>query len=96
MVGWSLAVSDQAKQGLRGRAGTTMPKVLNRQEFISHFLESPSPNTCDLQTKNLLPRGTEQPDDSLQASFSVMRERSTAAIFLWQISLPTTSFISLS
>lgn len=95
MIGWTLAVSDQVKEVLGGRAGTAMPEVLNRQEFISHSLENPSQNTCELQIENLFPWGTEQPGDSFQASFSVMKGRGTGAIFFWQISLTTTSFTSL-
>lgn len=58
-------------------------------------LENPSQNTCELQIENLFPWGTEQPGDSLQASFSVMKGTGTEAIFFWQIGLPTTSFTSL-
>lgn len=53
-VGWSLTVSAQEKEDLGDRAENAMPKVLNRQEFISHPLENPSQNTCDLQTECLL------------------------------------------
>lgn len=46
-----LTVSAQEKEDLGDRAGNAMPEVLHRQEFISHPLENPSQNTCDLQTK---------------------------------------------
>lgn len=95
MIVWTLAVSDQAKEVVGGRAGTAMPKILSRQEFISHGLENPSQNTCELQIENLFPWGTEQSGDSFQASFSVMKGTGTEAIFFWQIGLPTTSFTSL-
>lgn len=92
----SRLVSDSLSSRKRRSWRQSKAKVLNRQEFISHPLENPSQNTCDLQTECLLSWGIEKPDDSLQASFLVVKERSTAAIFLRQISLPTASFTSLT
>lgn len=51
MIVWTLAVSDQAKEVLGGRAGTAMPKILSRQELISMVLRIPArtPVSCKLR-----------------------------------------------